>query len=148
MFLLSACIKRLCQIGSGEVGFAQLSHVWRISHTCGSIATAPRTTTPARPSASHTHTHTHTCSLVNNLQQPYLTLATYSNVPAPRTAMANPSSLHNKAWDPVPRSASPYPDKNHIGPLLASRTSLNNYHSSSLSALKMVTTNSNVNRTC
>ncbi|TGO51914.1 hypothetical protein BOTNAR_0341g00120 [Botryotinia narcissicola] len=59
------------------------------------------------------------------------------------------SNLNKKAFDPIQRTASPYPDKNSVGPshLLAQHQPTNNYHSSSLSTLKMVSTNPSVNRT-
>lgn len=66
------------------------------------------------------------------------------------TRMMSSSNLNKKAFDPIQRTASPYPDKNSVSPshLLAQHQPTNNYHSSSLSTLKMVSTNPSVNRTC
>lgn len=66
------------------------------------------------------------------------------------TRKMSTSNVNKKAFDPIQRTASPYPDKNSVGPhhLLAQHQPTNNYHSSSLSTLKMVSTNSSVNRTC
>lgn len=66
------------------------------------------------------------------------------------TRTMSTSNLNKKAFDPIQRTASPYPDKNSVGPshLLAQHQPTNNYHSSSLSTLKMVSTNPSVNRTC
>ncbi|QSZ36268.1 hypothetical protein DSL72_007394 [Monilinia vaccinii-corymbosi] len=59
------------------------------------------------------------------------------------------SNLNKKAFDPIQRTASPYPDKNSVSPshLLAHHQPTNNYHSSSLSTLKMVSAHRSVNRT-
>ncbi|KAK6595853.1 phosphoenolpyruvate carboxykinase [Botrytis cinerea] len=59
------------------------------------------------------------------------------------------SNMNKKAFDPIQRTASPYPDKSSVGPshIIAQHQPTNNYHSSSLSTLKMVSTNPSVNRT-